>query len=206
LSHRVQWATALRNERAPYTDEMKERSFDVNRLDVEAFAKHGATLRGQWSLATMDRLIDCCHADWTEAPRAPVVWRVQGELRKTRAAEPQIWLRLDVATRLALVCQRCLAPVDAALHIEKALRFVRGEDAAAELDADSDDDVLDSSRNLDLRSLIEDELLLALPLVPRHDECPPAYREPVPSESQADDKPNPFSVLAALKRRPSSAQ
>ena len=59
------------------------------------------------------------------------------------------------------------------LHIEKALRFVHGEDAAAELDADSDDDVLASSRSLDLRALIEDELLLALPLVPRHEACPP---------------------------------
>jgi uncharacterized protein len=206
LSHRVLWPTALRNERAPYTGEMKERSFDVNRLDVEAFAEQGATLQGEWPLAAMDRLIDCCHADWTEAPRAPVVWRAHGELRKTRAAEPQVWLRLDVATRLALVCQRCLGPVDAALSIEKALRFVRGEDVAAELDADGDDDVLDSSRNLDLRSLIEDELLLALPLVPRHDECPPAYREHFPAESRADDKPSPFAVLAALKRGSSSAQ
>jgi uncharacterized protein len=185
---------------------MKERSFDANRLDVEAFAEQGATLHGQWPLAAMERLIDCCHADWAESARTPVVWRVQGELRKLRAAEPQVWLRLDVATRMALVCQRCLGPVDAALHIEKALRFVRGEDAAAELDADSDDDVLDSSRNLDLRSLIEDELLLALPLVPRHDECPPAFREHVPAESPTDDKPSPFAVLAALKRGSSSAQ
>ena len=45
--------------------------------------------------------------------------------------------------------------------------FVRGEDAAAELDAESDFDVLTLTRSLDLRELVEDELLLALPLVPR---------------------------------------
>jgi len=46
-------------------------------------------------------------------------------------------------------------------------------------------------------------LLLALPLVPRHEVCP----EPlvVPSAAEAtdgDDAPNPFAVLAALKRGP----
>ncbi len=51
-----------------------------------------------------------------------------------------------------------------------------GEEAAAALDAESDDDVLALESSLDLHALVEDELLLALPLVPRHDECP----EPLP--------------------------
>jgi uncharacterized protein len=185
---------------------MKERSFDANRLDVEAFAAQGATLQGQWPLSAMDRLLDCCHPDWTELNRTCVTWRAQGELRRPRAADPQAWLHLDVATRLALVCQRCLGPVGTALRIEKALRFVAGEDVAAELDADSDDDVLALSRSLDLQSLVEDELLLALPLVPRHDECPPGYREHAPAESLPDDKPNPFAVLSTLKRGSPSSQ
>jgi uncharacterized protein len=185
---------------------MKERSFDAGRIDVEAFAAQGATLQGEWPLTAMDRLIDSCHPDWSEASRTSVTWRARGELRKPRAAEPQVWLRLDVSTRVALVCQRCLGPVDTALHLEKELRFVPDEDTAAELDADSDDDVLASSRNLDLRSLVEDELLLALPLVPRHEECPPAYREHVPVEVASAEKPNPFAVLSALKRGSSSSQ
>ena len=55
------------------------------------------------------------------------------------------------------------------------------------------------TRALDLRELIEDELLLAMPLVPRHEVCP----EPLPvrtDEDMPDDAPNPFAALAALKR------
>jgi len=185
---------------------MKERSFDAHRLDVEAFAAQGATLQGAWPLTAMDRLIDCCHPGSTEVNRTSVAWRAHGELRRSRAADSQVWLRLDVDTRLSLVCQRCLGPVDTALHIEKALRFVPGEDTAAELDADSDDDVLASSRSLDLRSLVEDELLLALPLVPRHDECPAGDFQHAPAESSPVDKPNPFAVLSTLKRGSSSSR
>ena len=56
---------------------------------------------------------------------------------------------------------------------------------------------------LDLIELLEDELLLALPLVPRHEACP----EPLPmsagevSEGEADDEPHPFAALAALRGR-----
>ena len=90
-------------------------------------------------------------------------------------------------------------PGRAHLEVERNYLFVHGEDAAAQLDADSEDDVLAITRALDLRELVEDELLLALPLVPRHEVCP----EPLPladAPQAADDKPNPFAALAALKR------
>jgi hypothetical protein len=82
-------------------------------------------------------------------------------------------------------------------------RFVAGEDAAAALDAESEDDVLALTPALDLRQLIEDELLLALPIVPRHDHCPEplprAFADPQGAASPAE---NPFAALAALKRDP----
>ena len=46
-------------------------------------------------------------------------------------------------------------------------------------------------------ALIEDEVLLGLPLAPRHDDC-----RPDAIEKAKADKPNPFAVLAALKRKP----
>ena len=51
---------------------------------------------------------------------------------------------------------------------------------------------------LDLPMLLEDELLLALPLVPRHDVCP----EPLPRafRDEADAAERPFAALAALKQ------
>ncbi len=61
---------------------------------------------------------------------------------------------------------------------------------------------------LDLLALVEDELLLALPIVPAHD--PEVCQHPAgfvvedePESSEVEDKrPNPFSVLAQLKRDP----
>ena len=69
------------------------------------------------------------------------------------------------------------------LHAERRIFFVDGEDAAAALDAESEDDVLALTPALDLAELVEDELLLALPLVPRHEQCP----EPLPRAFVEDD-------------------
>jgi uncharacterized protein len=182
---------------------MKARPFDPRRLDVEAFAKHGESLQGEWPMATMQRLIDCCHPQGVEAPQASVRWRARGELRASITKEVQPWLHLAAQADLLLVCQRCLGPVDSPLRFERPWRFVHGEESAAELDADSDEDVLALTHTLDLQALIEDELLLALPLVPRHEHCD----TPVPAEDfatgEAAKSESPFAALSALKQRPS---
>jgi uncharacterized protein len=85
--------------------------------------------------------------------------------------------------------------------VDRRLRFVRDEAQAETLDAESEDDVLALPRWLDARELVEDEMLLALPLVPRHDRCPQPL--PMSAEVSADeavsDRPNPFAVLQSLK-------
>jgi uncharacterized protein len=179
---------------------MKSRPVDPRRLDVEAFAKDAAELEGDWPLATFHRLSDAAHADDKPTESDLAHWRARGESRPVRGDAPQTWLHLQATARLALVCQRCLGPVDTPIEAERSFRFVPGEEAAAQLDADQEEDVLALTRSLDLRELVEDELLLALPLVPRHDICP----EPLPQERADDDadaeRPNPFAALAALKR------
>ena len=70
-------------------------------------------------------------------------------------------------------------------------------DSEAEaLDTDSEDDVLALGPSFDLIELIEDELLLAWPLVPRHEHCAqPAH------QGDAEPAQSPFAVLANLKGR-----
>ncbi|MFZ2989514.1 YceD family protein, partial [Ideonella sp.] len=99
-----------------------------------------------------------------------------------------------------LCCQRCLGPVGTEMALDRWVRFVSDEESAAALDAESEDDVLALERWMDLRELIEDELLLALPLVPRHQVCPAPL--PLPSDADVEESPapNPFAVLAKLKR------
>ena len=193
---------------------MAAREFDPFRLDVEVFAKEGASLEGRWPLALLDRLAESSFADPDSTggggPPADceVTWRIRGEWRAVRGgmdSDRQIWLHLNAQTELPLECQRCLRPVTARVDADRSFLFVRGEDAAAQLDADSDEDVLALTRALDLRELIEDELLLALPLVPRHEVCetPPMPVADGQSEpADGDAPPHPFAGLAALKRGP----
>ena len=115
----------------------------------------------------------------------------------------QIWLHLSVHASFPMECQRCLTPVDVPLDVERSFRFVADEATAEALDEECDEDLLALSREFDLRELIEDELLMALPVVPRHEECPTS----VPLASSDDDfevanseKPNPFAALAALRK------
>jgi uncharacterized protein len=177
---------------------MKARGFDPLHLDVAAFAEEGARLEGEWPLAALARLAESAAAD-APTPADAVRWFAQGESRPVRGGPAQVWLHLGATGRIALQCQRCLQPVAVELAAERSFQFVAGEDAAAELDADSEDDVLALTRSLNMQELAEDELLLSLPLVPRHDRCEP----PVPLEADDDvpfeEAPHPFAALAALK-------
>jgi len=181
---------------------MKQRAFVPEKLDLAAFAHDDASLQGEWPAASLERLAD------SAAPEAPASgwpalrWSLHGEIRQPKGSTAQTWLHLTADAQVALTCQRCLKPVQEEVGIDRWFRFVDTEAEAAALDVDSDDDVLALPRHLDARELIEDELLLALPLVPRHETCPEplAHIDDV-EEPEAEERPNPFAALAALKRR-----
>lgn len=176
---------------------MKARDFDPLKLDVEAFAKADGVLDGAWPLAELERLAASAVAGTAVSE---VSWHAEGEHRAVRGGQAQVWLHLKADARVMLECQRCLGAVPVEVHAQRSFLFVHGEDAAAELDADSEDDVLALSRSLDLRALVEDELLLELPLVPRHEVCPEPLQMEEDEPDMTEEKPNPFAVLASLKR------
>jgi uncharacterized protein len=179
------------------------RELDPRRLDVAAFASAAGEIAGEWPAERLPRLSAAGLDTDDAAPRAPIAWRAVGERRVLAGAGLQPSLAIDAGTEITLECQRCLQPMRLPVHAERRIFFVDGEDAAAALDAESEDDVLASTPAFDLAELIEDELLLGLPLVPRHERCPEplprAFVEDDPATAPAD---NPFAVLAALKRGP----
>jgi uncharacterized protein len=177
---------------------MKARDFDPAKLDVEAFAKAGASLEDAWPVARFERLASSAVAG---SESGVVSWRAKGEHRAVRAGQHQVWVHVEATTSVMLECQRCLAPVKADVAAQRSFLFVHGETTAAELDNDSEDDVLALTRALDLGELIEDELLLALPLVPRHEVCPQPLPQGDPEPAQGEEAAqHPFAALAALKR------
>ena len=177
---------------------MKARDFDPAKLDVEAFAKAGAHLEGSWPVKQLARL---AASTVSPAETECVSWNARGELKVLRGKQSEVWLHLAASAQVMLECQRCLAPVGATVDARRSFLFVHGETTAAELDTDSEDDVLALTRALDLLELIEDELLLALPLVPRHEACPaPLPTGETEASPEEGEPPHPFAALAALKR------
>jgi uncharacterized protein len=176
---------------------MKMRVHDPRCLDVAAAAADGARLNGSWPLAGLERLAE------GSAEAGEVAWSVHLEQRGRAGAGARACLHLDASANVMRECQRCLRPVELRLAVDRDFTFAADEETAAALDAHSEDDVLALTRCFDLRTLVEDELLLALPLVPRHERCPvPLATTPEPAGNPPSE--HPFAALAALKRAPSS--
>ena len=168
-------------------------------LDVKAFAHAARTLAGQAPLSEFQRLIQ--ETQGLGAGNA-LNWLARGELQIDEAGAEQVWLHLTIDTCLPLTCQRCLGPVDIVVAIQQSFRFCDSEEAAAAQDAEAEEDVLVLSPAFDLRELIEDEVLMALPLVPRHETCPVDVKLAVVDpafDAALVEKSQPFAVLAKLK-------
>ena len=186
---------------------MQERQPNPRALRLQPLCKAGDSLQGSWPLVGMQRLSD----GFAAVADGAVQWALLGSARPVAGGESELWVQLRAHAVVPLQCQRCLGPLAELLEVERSIRFVRGEDLAARLDEEADDDVLSLPPALDLHALVEDELILALPLVPRHEgPCP----EPLlsaqsanenASAQPADKEPHPFAALASLKSGSGSA-
>ncbi|WP_342616867.1 YceD family protein [Rhodoferax sp. GW822-FHT02A01] len=175
--------------------------FAPQHLHIAAFAKAAGTLAGEEQLSHFERLMDQSQGVGGETF---VTYSARGEVRTDAAGLDEPWVHLSAQASLALVCQRCLGPVDMPVEFERDFRFVASEHLAEVEDEESEEDVLVLSKSFNLLELIEDELLLATPLVPMHEVCPepvklqaadPDFEEP------PEEKPSPFAVLQQLKKK-----
>ena len=176
------------------------KEYSLDHLDVAAFAKAQATMEGQDPLSAFERL--------TQDAQGPVdgmvvSWYAEGEHVQEMGGEGHLWMHLEADALLPMVCQRCMGGVNVPLEVDRSFRFVNDEATAEALDDEVEEDLLVISKEFNLRELLEDELLMAMPVVPMHDECP----EAIPMASSDEDfeqanaeKPNPFAVLAGLRK------
>ena len=175
------------------------KDFDPRRLDVRRFAEEAATLQGTEQLRAFPRLLaESVQAD----PALPVHWHARGEMHNPQHVAPEVWIQLEADTILPLVCQRCLGPVDMPVAVERSFRFVADEATAAAQDDDAEEDLLALSRSFDLLELVEDELLMDLPVAPRHEACPEPVKmsaEDPEFEAAGATRENPFAALGRLK-------
>lgn len=108
-------------------------------------------------------------------------------------------LRLQLSVTVSVTCGRCLQPLPVALATDAVVTlFVSEEKMAEAVEEDDELDAIMAEPVLDVLALVEDEVIMGLPLSAVHDNCG--------TESLSGtrmDKPNPFGVLAALKSRKS---
>lgn len=176
---------------------------DPRKLDVAPWAKSGQALHGAWPAQEFERLgADALPVAQWPAPQQ-VQWQAQGAEHRHADGRIEVGMHLRANVVLALTCQRCLQPLTVPLEVDRHFVFAADEAQAAEMDEELDEaDVLPLSRALDLRGLVEDELILATPLVPRHADCrlPLVEAGAEVVEPQIEAPPHPFAALAALKK------
>nr|WP_309574947.1 YceD family protein [Moraxella osloensis] len=113
-----------------------------------------------------------------------------------------VFWQLHTTGVLWQTCQRCLDPVAVSLDVDSELALLEDENHVALLDEGTEiiliDELTDDNK-LWLLPMIEDELLVDLPLAPKHDDCEMAVTEVGELPEAVAEKENPFAVLASLK-------
>lgn len=157
-------------------------------IDSIPFALQRSSLEGALKLSELSRLA------------GEVVGGKEGvvhySLRGGCGDQNEPLLHLQLSGKLELRCQRCLQPVSINLDVDATfeLRDSLDDDVLLQEDLEDDSrDYLSASRSMDLVSLIEDEALLALPPVPRHESCA------TPEMRHDPEAASPFGMLRNLK-------
>lgn len=177
------------------------RQQSLHSFNLQALANSGEPMIERTPLQNLERL---ARESIGLQPDLMVDWQASAELRTGAAGQLDTWLHLQASTSVPMTCQRCMGAVQTPLQVDQWYRFVASEDIAMAEDDASEEDLLVMAPQFDLAGLLEDELLMALPLVPMHDECPvlPAFSAgviDVPGDTA--EKPNPFAALAQLKKK-----
>lgn len=170
--------------------------------DPIEFAREGGFRSGRVAVASLDRLQDLL-ADGAGS----FSWEVSGREEADAAGGSRKFLRLEAEGDLLLVCQRCLGPMDFHLRLDSSLELMAPDQEWPEEELEDDTcDAIEATQDMELVPLLEDEILLALPPVPRHEAClPPGTltgqaEAPEAPEASGMEKVSPFAVLAGLKK------
>jgi uncharacterized protein len=162
-------------------------------IDNIAFAKKNERLAGELSLEDCARLDELLQSstDAKVSRTGLISYVLQG---KTDAAGQHI-LHLSIACKLTTSCQRCLNSMPLSLNLN--FNYLIGEVSDTDVDAvdidNSDDyDLQQANKVMNLIALIEDEIIMAMPIAPMHEE---GCAEMI---TQSGAKPNPFAVLKDL--------
>ena len=160
------------------------------RIDPPRLAERGGRLCGHLSLARMERLkASLCDGEGT----------VFIDMRFQRDEQGRDMAVGHVTARLPVRCQRCLEAMEIAIATAVRLAFTDAEGETPPPDGYDAAPLVGDT--ISLSDLVEDELMLALPMAPMHEDCPLGVwcrylRGRAPSEAPR----KPFAALARIRR------
>lgn len=161
------------------------------KIDPWYFAAQRGRLQGTLDLYAMDRLLPLI-----DAPLEPVDIALEAGTDE----QGTHFFVGTMAVTVSLVCQRCLAPMPIPLTVAFRLGLVHTEAQALNLPKKYDP-LLILNKELVISDWVEDELILALPLIPLHADLHQCEREgfSLPEQKPARAKGRkPFAVLSNL--------
>ncbi|MGL1834984.1 YceD family protein [Rhodocyclaceae bacterium SMB388] len=154
--------------------------------DPFRFASEERERSGVLGLKDRVRLADVLFGDQGE-----VEYSLVGEIGQD--AKP--YFRLKVNGTLGVQCQRCLDRMEWPLDLESLFQLVPPGTAIPDEELEIEDfDAIEATPDFDVFALIEDEVLLAVPIAPRHERCDP------PRPEGGTEKESPFAALATLRK------
>lgn len=155
----------------------------INSLE---FARDKGSLAGTVNLGDLSRLSDSLFI--TDGS-------LDVELVGSRDSDYRAWLGLRVSGEIELICQRCLTGVPLRVGIASSFELISPGQVWPDEDlADDRTEAIDADEALSVEQLVEDEVLLALPIAPMHECCEPL------DAADKEQGPSPFAALAALKK------
>ncbi|MCF6189424.1 MAG: YceD family protein [Cocleimonas sp.] len=181
---------------------------NIQRLPVEIdpfrLVEQGRVLDGRIPISDFPRLKEQLFeggiSKGGEGDASDSIINVHLEFTRTNTRLPVV--KGTIGSKLQMTCQRCLKGKEELFETELEVVLV-SSDAQADKLQEGFDTWLVEEQQIFLRDFIEDEILLALPLVIAHDECDAARKliEALPEEeiSEEQEEVNPFAALKDLK-------
>src|SRR5262245_59043246 len=150
-------------------------------IDGPRFAKAREAVTGVLAIRDLPRLAEMGGESAT----------LQYAVRGGEDADGRAALTVEVSGEVRVTCQRCLGPLELPVAVTSVLELA---DSEAEIDAADDErDRVLASKSMDVAALVEDEVILALPMIPMHASCETAVAR------EAEDRRSPFAALAGVQ-------
>ena len=162
----------------------------IGSAELKDLVARGSTLDLSFPVSSLERLAAL-------SPLAGEAARLTARFTFRSGSEGRPQVHLVVAGVVPLVCQRCMAPLDLPVAVDVLLTLVCNDAEAAGL-ADPFETVLLADGELVPAEVVEDEVLAALPLVPKHSETTTCGRD---EQVNSGELHRPLAGLADLLGR-----